>query len=135
MTHNLESHHSVESSNEKSFGIVFTIFFAILSLYPVIYKNDINLVLLIISMIFFTITILKSDLLYYPNKIWFEIGTLLGKIVSPLVMGIIFFSTVTPTGIAMRLLKKDLLKKKFETKKKTYWVNKSKNIGSLRNQF
>tara|TARA_Y100000591_G_C21797857_1_gene680390 strand:- start:405 stop:812 length:408 start_codon:yes stop_codon:yes gene_type:complete len=135
MTQDLRSHHSIESSNERSFGIVFAIFFAILSIYPVINKKDINLYLLILSIIILIIGIFKPSLLYYPNKIWFKFGIFLGKIVSPLVMGIIFFFTVTPTGIIMKLLRKDLLKKKFDVKVRTYWVKKNKYTGSLRNQF
>tara|TARA_Y100001936_G_C16044963_1_gene654031 strand:- start:796 stop:1203 length:408 start_codon:yes stop_codon:yes gene_type:complete len=135
MTQDLRSHHSIESSNERSFGIVFAIFFAILSIYPVINKKDINLYLLILSIIILMIGIFKPSLLYYPNKIWFKFGIFLGKIVSPLVMGIIFFFTVTPTGIIMKLLRKDLLKKKLDVKVRTYWVKKNKYTGSLRNQF
>tara|TARA_B100000676_G_C18025365_1_gene815263 strand:+ start:1235 stop:1642 length:408 start_codon:yes stop_codon:yes gene_type:complete len=135
MTQDLRSHHSIESSNERSFGIVFAIFFAILSIYPVINKKDINLYLLILSIIILIIGIFKPSLLYYPNKIWFKFGIFLGKIVSPLVMGIIFFFTVTPTGMIMKLLKKDLLKKKLDVKARTYWVKKNKYTGSLRNQF
>ena len=135
MTQDLRSHHSIESSNERSFGIVFAIFFAILSIYPVINKKDINLYLLILSIIILIIGIFKPSLLYYPNKIWFKFGIFLGKIVSPLVMGIIFFFTVTPTGMIMKLLKKDLLKKKLDVKARTYWVKKNKYSGSLRNQF
>ena len=135
MTQDLRSHHSIESSNERSFGIVFAIFFAILSIYPVINKKDINLYLLILSIIILMIGIFKPSLLYYPNKIWFKFGIFLGKIVSPLVMGIIFFFTVTPTGMIMKLLRKDLLKKKFDVKVRTYWVKKNKYTGSLRNQF
>ncbi len=135
MTQDLRSHHSIESSNERSFGIVFAIFFAILSIYPVINKKDINLYLLILSIIILMIGIFKPSLLYYPNKIWFKFGIFLGKIVSPLVMGIIFFFTVTPTGMIMKLLRKDLLKKKLDVKVRTYWVKKNKYTGSLRNQF
>ena len=135
MSQDLGSHHSIERSNERSFGIVFTIFFLILSIYPIINKETINVFFLIISIIIFVITILRPSLFYFPNKIWFKFGILLGKIVSPLVMGIIFYLTVTPTGIIMRLLRKDLLKKKLEIKEKTYWVKKNKYSGSLKNQF
>ena len=135
MSQDLSSHHNIERSNERSFGIVFTIFFLILSIYPIINKETINVFFLIISIIIFVITILRPSLFYFPNKIWFKFGILLGKIVSPLVMGIIFYLTVTPTGIIMRLLRKDLLKKKLEIKEKTYWVKKNKYSGSLKNQF
>ena len=73
-------------------------------------------------------------ILKLPNKIWFKFGLLLGMIVSPVVMGIIFFLTVTPTGIIMRLLGKDILKQK-KTRLDSYWINKEKNQSSMENQF
>ncbi len=118
MTQDLSSHHIIERSNERSFGIVFTIFFLILSIYPIINKETVNVFFLVISIIFLMITIIRPQLFYFLNKIWFKFGILLGKIVSPLVMGIIFYLTVTPTGIIMRLLGKDLLKKKNRNKRK-----------------
>ena len=118
MTQDLSSHHIIERSNERSFGIVFTIFFVILSIYPIINKETVNVFFLVISIIFLMITIIRPQLFYFLNKIWFKFGILLGKIVSPLVMAIIFYLTVTPTGIIMRLLGKDLLKKKNRNKRK-----------------
>jgi len=124
----------VKISSNKSFGIVFFIVFLIIAIYPLLSQNEIRLWSLIISIIFLILGLLNSKLLTPLNKIWFKFGILLGKIVSPLVMGLIFFFVVTPTGIIMRILKKDLLNLKFN-KKTTYWIEKNDPKSNMKNQF
>ena len=84
-------------ASNKSFGIIFFVFFLILALYPLFYDKNIKVWFLIIALIFLTLGLINSYILSPLNKIWFEFGILLGKIVSPLVMGIVFFLVVTPT--------------------------------------
>ena len=124
----------VKIGSNKSFGIVFFIVFFIISIYPLLSHNEIRLWSLIISIIFLVLGLLNSKLLTPLNKVWFKFGILLGKIVSPLVMGIIFFFVVTPIGILMRILKKDLLNLKFN-KKTTYWIEKNDPKSKMKNQF
>ena len=124
----------VKIGSNKSFGIVFFIVFFIISIYPLLSHNEIRLWSLIISIIFLVLGLLNSKLLTPLNKIWFKFGLLLGKVVSPLVMGLIFFFVVTPIGILMRMLKKDLLNLKFN-KKTTYWIEKSDPKSKMKNQF
>ena len=124
----------VKIGSNKSFGIVFFIVFLIIAIYPLLSQNEIRLWSLIISIIFLILGLLNSKLLTPLNKIWFKFGILLGKIVSPLVMGLIFFFVVTPTGIIMRILKKDLLNLKFN-KKTTYWIEKNDPKSNMKNQF
>ena len=93
----------------RNFGMVFTIVFLIISFWPLLKSGNIRYWSLIISIIFFVLALLNSDVLTPLNKIWMKFGLILGKIVSPIVMGFIFFGVVTPTGIIMRLLGKDLL--------------------------
>ena len=124
----------VKIGSNKSFGIVFFIVFFIISIYPLLSHNEIRLWSLIISIIFLVLGLLNSKLLTPLNKVWFKFGILLGKIVSPLVMGIIFFFVVTPIGILMRILKKDLLNLKF-SKKTTYWIEKNDPKSKMKNQF
>ncbi len=124
----------VKIGSNKSFGIVFSIVFFIIALYPLLSHNEIRLWSLIISIIFLVLGLLNSKLLTPLNKVWFKFGILLGKIVSPLVMGLIFFFVVTPTGIIMRILKKDLLNLKFN-KKTTYWIEKNDPKSNMKNQF
>ena len=124
----------VKIGSNKSFGIVFSIVFFIIALYPLLSHNEIRLWSLIISIIFLVLGLLNSKLLTPLNKVWFKFGILLGKIVSPLVMGLIFFFVVTPIGILMRILKKDLLNLKFN-KKTTYWIEKNDPKSKMKNQF
>ena len=124
----------VKIGSNKSFGIVFFIVFIIIAIYPLLNHNEIRLWSLIISIVFLILGLLNSKLLTPLNKIWFKFGILLGKIISPLVMGLIFFFVVTPIGILMRILKKDLLNLKFN-KKTTYWIEKNDPKSKMKNQF
>ena len=103
----------IKISSNKSFGIVFFIFFLLISLYPLLNNENIRLWSLFISIIFLILGILKPSLLSPFNKLWFKFGILLGRIISPIIMGIIFFLVVTPIGIIMRLLGKDVLNLKY----------------------
>ncbi len=124
----------VKISSNRSFGIVFFIVFLIIALYPKINNQDLRLWSLVISILFLILGLTKSKILAPLNKVWFKFGIFLGKIVSPVIMGIIFFLVVTPTGIIMRLLRKDLLNLKFD-KKKSYWIEKKGPKSKMKNQF
>ena len=121
-------------SSNKSFGIVFFLFFLIVSLFPLFKNENIRVWSLIIAIIFLILGLLNSKLLTPLNKIWFKFGILLGNFVSPIVMSIVFFVIVTPTSIIMRVLGKNLLNLK-KGNKKTYWVERSKIQSKMRNQF
>ena len=127
-------HKDIKIGSNRSFGVVFFIVFFSISIYPLLKDGNIRLWSLIISIIFLFLGLLNSNLLSPLNKLWFKFGLLLGKIVSPLIMGLIFFLVVTPIGIFMRLLKKDLLNLKF-SKINTYWINKSGPKSKMKNQF
>ena len=120
--------------SNKSFGIVFCIFFLIVSLYPLINDQGIRIWSLILSSIFFILGIQNSRLLTPLNILWFKFGMLLGRFVSPIIMGLVFFLVVTPTGIIMRLFKKDLLRLK-KNNSNTYWINRSESKSDMKNQF
>ena len=120
--------------SNKSFGIVFCIFFLIVSLYPLINGESIRLWSIILSGIFLILGLLNSRVLTPLNILWFKFGILLGRFISPIVMGLVFFLVVTPTGIIMRLFKKDLLKIKF-SENETYWIKKSGPKSKMKNQF
>ena len=124
----------VKIGTNRSFGIVFFLVFITISLYPLLHGENIRVWSLIISIIFLVLGLLNSKLLNPLNKIWFKFGLFLGKIISPIVMGIIFFLVVTPIALFMRLLKKDLLNLKFN-KKNTYWIEKSGPKSKMKNQF
>ncbi len=124
----------IKIGSNRSFGIVFFIFFFLISIYPLFKDGNLRLWSLIISIIFLSLGLINSNLLNPLNKLWFKFGFLLGKIVSPIIMSLIFFLVVTPTGILMRLFKKDLLNLKYN-KNNTYWINKSGPKSKMKNQF
>ena len=124
----------IKISSNRSFGIVFFIVFLLIALYPLLKDNDLRIWSLVISFIFLILGLINSKILTPLNRLWFKFGLLLGKFISPLIMGIIFFVVVTPIGIIMRLLKKDLLNLKYN-KKGTYWIDKSGPKSKMKNQF
>ena len=121
-------------SSNKSFGIVFFLFFLIVSLFPLFKNENIRVWSLIIAIIFLILGLLNSKLLTPLNKIWFKFGILLGNFVSPIVMSIVFFAIVTPTSLIMKALGKNLLNLKKDNKK-TYWIERSKIKSKMKNQF
>jgi hypothetical protein len=132
----MNNQNKVKLPSNKSVGFVFSIFFLILSIYPLIKNDNINVVLLIISLIFFLLGLFKSKILTPLNIIWYKFGISLGKIFSPIVMGFVFFLVVTPTAYYMRLVRgKDLLNLKKDLKKNSYWINKTEKKTSMKNQF
>jgi len=121
-------------SSNRSFGIVFFIAFLLIALYPLLNGENIRIWSLSISFIFLILGIFNSKILSPFNKKWFEFGIFLGKIVSPIIMGIIFFTIVTTTGLIMRLFKKDLIRLKFN-QNKSYWKKKTGIKSKMKNQF
>ena len=127
-------HKDIKIGSNRSFGLVFFVVFLLISIYPFLKDGNIRIWPLIISFIFLVLGLLNSNLLSPLNKLWFKFGLFLGKIISPIVMGIIFFLVVTPIAVIMRLLKKDLLNLKFE-ENNTYWIDKSGPKSKMKNQF
>ena len=124
----------IKVGSNKSFGVVFFLVFLLISLYPLINDGNLRIWSFVISIIFLILGILNSKILSPLNKIWFKFGLLLGKIISPIVMGIIFFIVVTPTGLILRLFQKDVLNLKFNNNN-TYWIEKSGPKSKMKNQF
>ena len=124
----------VKIGSNKSFGIVFAVVFGLIAFWPLIKGNDIRLWSLIISIILLVLGMINSKILTPLNKLWFKFGIFLGNFIAPIVMGIIFFLVVTPTGIIMKLLGKDLIKLK-KNNEKSYWIEKKNIKSSMKNQF
>ena len=124
----------IKLPTNRNFGIVFSIVFLIIALWPLLKQNDLRLWSLSISGIFFILGLFNSKLLSPLNKTWFKFGIFLGGFIAPIVMGMIFFLVVTPTGLIMKLFGKDLLNLK-KNKKETYWLDKDNLNSSLKNQF
>ena len=124
-----------EQSSEKSFGVVFSIVFLIIALYPLTNSEGIRLWSIILSALFLVLAFFAPHFLELPNKLWFKFGILLGSIVAPVVMALVYFVTVLPTGLIMRFLGKDLLKQKLDKNVKSYWILRKEPIGPMKNQF
>ena len=119
----------------RNFGLVFFIVFLIISLWPLLSQNEIRYWALISSIIFLILGLLNSNMLLPLNKIWMQFGIFLGKIISPIIMALIFFIIVTPIGLLMRLLRRDLLNLKYNKKSKSYWIEKTGPKSKMKNQF
>ena len=126
---------NIKIGSNRSFGIVFFIVFLLIALYPLINEENFRLWSLVISLIFLVLGLINSQILTPLNKLWFKFGILLGKIVSPIIMGIIFFLVVTPIGLLMRLFGKDVLNLKLNKKESTYWIEKVGPKSKMKNQF
>ena len=124
----------VKIGSNRSFGIVFFVVFLIIATYPLINGDELRLWSLIVSIVFLFLGLVNSKILNPLNKLWFKFGIFLGKIISPLLMGIIFFLVVTPIGLLMRLLNKDLLNLRFNNNG-SYWIEKTEPKSKMKNQF
>ena len=131
----MSSNTKIKISSNRSFGIVFFVVFLIVALWPLKHEEDIRFWSLTVSIIFFILGISNSKFLTPLNKLWFKFGILLGNIVSPVVMGIVYFLVVTPIGMLMRFLGKDLLKTKKVNKVSTYWIKRDSKHGTMKKQF
>ncbi len=124
----------IKVGSNKSFGIVFFVVFLIIGLYPLINEDNVRIWSIIISIIFLILGLINSQILTPLNILWFKFGMLLGKFVSPIVMGLVFFLVVTPTGLIMKLFNKDLLKLR-KNKNSSYWIKRPKIKSEMKNQF
>jgi len=124
----------IKIGSNRSFGIVFFIVFLIISIYPIFNEGSIRPWSLLIAVIFLILGLLNSKFLTPLNKAWFKFGLILGKFISPIVMGVIFFGVVTPIALIMRVLGKDLLNLKYNNKP-SYWIEKNGPKSKMKNQF
>ena len=125
----------IKISSNKSFGIVFSIVFIIIATWPMTNGEQVRIWSIVVSLIFLILGLANSRLLMPLNLIWFKFGLILGAIVAPIIMGIVFFIVITPTGFIMRIFGKDLLNKKYNNKCKSYWKNREKSKGTMKQQF
>ena len=122
-------------SSNRSFGIIFFIVFLIIGLWPLKNSGNPNLYIIGISGIFLVLGILNSKILSPFNKAWIKLGELLGTIIAPIVMALVYFVVLTPISLIVRISGKDLLELKFLKKRETYWIKRKKNLGLMKKQF
>ena len=124
-----------KKTSEKSFGILFGVIFLIISLWPLLNSNNLRLWSLAVSLTFFLISFLKPSIFKPFNNTWIKLGELLGRIIAPIVMAIVYFLILTPISLLVRLFGKDLIGMKFSNEIKSYWIKREKNLGSMDKQF
>ena len=124
----------IKLPSNRNFGLVFFIVFLLIALWPILNNNDLRIWSLIVSLVFLVFGSLNSKLLTPLNKLWFKFGILLGNIIAPIIMGIVFFLVVTPTGLIMKLFRKDLINLR-KNNSSTYWIEKKDIKSSMKNQF
>tara|TARA_B100001121_G_scaffold122630_1_gene107494 strand:+ start:89 stop:469 length:381 start_codon:yes stop_codon:yes gene_type:complete len=122
-------------SSNKSFGLLFFVVFLILGLWPLKNGESLNFYFIITSVVFLILGLLNSKLLTPLNKSWIKLGEILGIIIAPIVMALVYFAILTPVSIIVRVFGKDLLGLKFLKEKDTYWIKRKKILGSMKKQF
>ena len=122
-------------SSIKSFGIVFFLVFIIIALYPLLNENSIRVWSLFVGFIFLFLGITNSPLLKPLNLIWFKFGISLGKLIAPIVMGIVYFTIVFPTFLLLKLFKRNYLNIKYERNKSSYWIDIKDKKTTMKDQF
>jgi hypothetical protein len=115
---------TVRGSSDRSFGLVFAVVFAIIGLWPLLGDRDIRIWSLAIALVFLAAAVLRPALLAPLNRLWTRFGLLLHRFVNPIIMGLLFYLVVTPTGLVMRMLGKDLLRLRFDRQAKSYWIDR-----------
>ncbi len=124
-----------KKNSNRSFGLLFFIIFLIIGLWPLLNSNNVNIVFLIFSIPFLILGILNSSFLTPLNNAWIKLGELLGKIIAPIIMFLIYFIFLTPISIFVRIFGKDLLGLKISKKSESYWLKRKKDLGSMNRQF
>ena len=122
-------------SSNKSFGILFFIVFILICIWPLFYGKALRIWPIPIALIFLVLGLINSKILTPLNLIWVKFGELLGRIIAPIVMALVFFVVLTPISLMLRLIRKDILKLKIFKKTESYWIKREKKIGSMKKQF
>ena len=124
-----------KKSSNRSFGILFFLVFLGFGLWPLTKEMSPNIYLIIISVIFLILGLLNSKLLSPLNNLWIKFGEILGKVIAPIVMAVVYFLILTPISLLVRLFGKDLIEMKFNNNVKSYWIKRKKDLGTMDKQF
>jgi hypothetical protein len=122
-------------SSNRSFGLLFFIVFIVVGLWPITKGETANIYLILISLFFLIFGLINSKILSPFNKAWIKLGEILGLIIAPIIMALVYFIILTPISIIVRMLGKDLLGLKFLKKQDTYWIKRVKKLGTMKKQF
>ena len=131
-----EGHIDVKIGSDRGFGMVFAAVFVLVALWPLTAAGgELRIWSLVAGVVFLLVSFTAPNSLAPLNKCWFRFGLLLGKVMTPVVLALLFFLTITPTGLLMRLMGKDLLRKKIDKSAPTYWIARDTPPTSMKNQF
>lgn len=128
-------HVEIKAGSERNFGIVFSIVFGLVGIWLLFNDDSVRVWSLAVGVVMLLLGLFRPRTLSVPNKIWFRFGMLIGSVVAPIVMALLFFLVVTPTGIIMRALGKDLLRQKIDKSSTSYWIKRDGPVGSMKDQF
>ena len=126
---------NIKISSNRNFGLVFFFIFLVVSIWPLTHNESPRIWSAIISLVFLILVLTRSKLLTPLNRLWAKFGIILGSIIAPIVMGVVFFLVITPIGLGMKIIGKDLLSIKYDKKKETYWVKRDKPTSTMKQQF
>ena len=126
---------NIKISSNRNFGLVFFFIFLVVSIWPLTHNESPRIWSAIISLAFLILVLTRSKLLTPLNRLWAKFGIILGSIIAPIVMGFVFFLVITPIGLVMKIIGKDLLSIKYDKKKETYWVKRDKPTSTMKQQF
>jgi|TARA_B100001093_G_scaffold435990_1_gene434206 hypothetical protein len=122
-------------SSNKSFGLLFFVVFLILGLWPLKNGENLNFYFITASVVFLLLGLINSKLLSPLNKSWIKLGEILGIVIAPIVMALVYFVILTPVSLIVRIFGKDLLDLKFLKEKDSYWIKRKKSLNSMKKQF
>jgi len=125
----------VNIPSEKSFGIVFSIVFVLVGLHPLLFRENVIIWPLCVSFVILVLAYRFPNTLIFPNKMWFKLGLTMGSIIAPIVMLIVYISTLVPIGLLMKLIGKDPLNRKFDSETESYWMKREGPLSSMKDQF
>ena len=126
---------NIKISSNRNFGLVFFFIFLVVSIWPLTHNESPRIWSAIISLAFLILVLTRSKLLTPLNRLWAKFGIILGAIIAPIVMGVVFFLVITPIGLVMKIIGKDLLSIKYDKKKETYWIKRDKPTSTMKQQF
>ncbi len=126
---------NIKISSNRNFGLVFFFIFLVVSIWPLTHNESPRIWSAIISLAFLILVLTRSKLLTPLNRLWAKFGIILGSIIAPIVMGVVFFLVITPIGLFMKIIGKDLLSIKYDKKKETYWIKRDKPTSTMKQQF
>lgn len=132
---NYQANVDVKIGSERNFGITFSIVFALIGIWPLLSDGGVRPILIMVSFGFLALAFLAPRVLRIPNRLWFKLGLLLGAIMAPIVMALVYVTTFVPMGLILRLLGKDLLNMKLEPDQTSYWIERTDDPQSMKNQF